>query len=313
LGLETMEDTRGGGVKGILDAIPPTIREMFEKMSEEEDDEEFVDVVNVWLDSNIKEITNIIETSVDLDINPIVDDLIQAIILESKHWKRKQNVTVAALKRLYTHHYPRLIQKGIIEPAYHLPPTTTFEDLSPKLRDRIVREAKEYLDTVLDDILDADTEKPKETPRESTAQNEEKLVREEILKGGSISAVIYNEYIERLEKMSDTILESLKNRNIGMRDRQDLNNRLKDVNDKIKEVRIYGRTIQGIIVLLNAKLSGLNDQLLQIDEITGMGLLYPQQKEIAQQDKEAIEEAIKNIQIEIAYLEELHKDLTKES
>ena len=144
-----------------------------------------------------------------------------------------------------------------------------------------------------------------------THEAEEKLIGEEVLQADTMAFKVYNDYIERLKIANQTVLEDLKTaQDLGVRSK--LHEHLVEINAQLREVREKGRTIKGIISLLQSSLNANNDKLEEITEATGMGLLYPQQMEAAQQEKAALEQLVKNLQTEIAYLEELHTTFVEE-
>ncbi len=154
-------------------------------------------------------------------------------------------------------------------------------------------------------------------PKEETSatqleQEEEKLAKEEILKENTISFAVYNDYLNRLEILSKSIMETLQHTQ-NLESRETLNANLLEINAQLKEVRSKGRTIKGIITLLQSALSANNERLSKITAATGMEKLYPQQIEAAQQEKAELEEFVKQLQIEIAYLEELHSTFIEKS
>jgi hypothetical protein len=88
----------------------------------------------------------------------------------------------------------------------------------------------------------------KEEAKQSATFNsgEEDYIKQEILKEGTISSEIYNKYINRLESMHEAILKDLKIAT-AIPIRNNLTTLLTDVNTQLKNLRMKGRSIRGVI------------------------------------------------------------------
>jgi hypothetical protein len=146
----------------------------------------------------------------------------------------------------------------------------------------------------------------KEEAKQSATFNsgEEDYIKQEILKEGTISSEIYNKYINRLESMHEAILKDLKIAT-AIPIRNNLTTLLTDVNTQLKNLRMKGRSIRGVISLLESKLENVEKKLVNVKESIGMEKIYPPQKPYMEQEKRFLQNSSKNIKQELEHLKGL--------
>ncbi len=217
-----------------------------------------------------------------------------------------------------------------IDTVKNVPPMVQeeFRQLLEELSfDEAVKKVNEWVDNNIAEIIKLGAEEPAEPPQVTevvvetqqvtpqafvtqpafvkSSEAEEKLVKDQVLKENTVSFAVYNDYLDRLGIVRDTILDTLKTTH-GFSVRSELNSQLLQANKQLKEARAHGRSINGMISLLQSALNASNIKLENITQATGMGMLYPQQVEAAQQEKAELEQYVKHLQVEIAYLQELY-------
>lgn len=153
----------------------------------------------------------------------------------------------------------------------------------------------------IDKLFDESYELKAEFP---SADTEERLIHGDILQSGRISSKVYNDYVERLKILYKTVSEDLKvTSDLALRSK--LHDHLVQINKQLREVRKKGNTIKGIIELLQSSLNSYNGWLEKLSKTNGMSLIYPDESTTSPEQKLKLEQYVKNLQTEIAYLEEL--------
>ena len=300
-GIGSVEDPNIKGVKNILDNIPTMVKEEFEGLLSTKTFTEAVEQINLWLDSSVDEIKIIIksiqdETDIEqlLGEEPVPD--IEQLLSEEP---------VPDIEQLLSEEpVPDIEQLPSEEPAASSDePVKGDEQEDLDIEDLLNKYADDMSQPVVNEtVAQMESEEVSQTPDTIT---EERLVMSEILRPNTVSSTVYNNYIERLKIANKTITEVLKTTQ-DMSARSKLHDHSLEVDSQLKEVRTKGRTIKGVISLLESSLHANNEKLAQITEATGMNLLYPQQLMSGQQEKADIEQFVGQLHNEIAYLEELH-------
>nr|QBK87592.1 MAG: hypothetical protein LCMAC201_05050 [Marseillevirus LCMAC201] len=196
---------------------------------------------------------------------------------------------------------PLLIQELFGEYVY----TENIDTAMDKINQWLSQNISDIKD-IIDQISSGGIEDIPSESEEIIARMEPALVKTEVLRENTVSFTVYNDYLKRLELAHSTIYETLKNTR-SLESRESLNELVMDINTKLKEVRAKGKSIKGIISLLKSSLETNNEKLSKLTERGGMELLYPE-VEVVQQEKDELEQFNKNLQIEIAYLEEVESN-----
>lgn len=203
----------------------------------------------------------------------------------------------------------------MIQEEYYTISTTDGTDSKEWLNDWIDDNIKEIIEVIEANYPEEKIPKLKKKELEPkvkspevnspTLSDEQKFIKQTVLGKKTVSYKVYNDALDRLSTMRESIIELLKSVN-SIEKRQELNTTLADVNAQLKELRGMGSTINGLLTLLKSKLQQEQNRYDAIKNNEGMNMIYANTL-IAQKEKENLESSIKNIQTEIAYLLELEK------
>lgn len=149
------------------------------------------------------------------------------------------------------------------------------------------------------------------SPQGNIAKLEEQLVKTQVFVENSLSKYVYDDYIARTLGIRQGVIDELKDAQT-MAAREKLNVSLREANTILKDFRSKGRTIRGVISILQAALAANNERIEQVESERGMKKIYPKGISPAQQEIDDLEEFNKNVQTEILFLEELHKTFMEE-
>lgn len=197
----------------------------------------------------------------------------------------------------------------ILEKCYEWEDKLSNDDFVVKLNVWLLQNIRELNDIVEKSSIeiDYDTLIQNKSPINNKPPTiENRIVKSKILEPGSVSFRIYNNYMQRFETLSDTILNKLRQTQTRTK-RAELNEQLKKTNSFIKQLRMKGRTIDGVISILEEAIQKYTNILSQ--QPIGIERLYPTQRLIIQKQMREVSQYIEKIQQEIQYLKSVKTNI----
>jgi len=324
-GIDEMEKIPDNGYK----FIPQLIRDKFEEYLDE-DPYSGIDKINLWLDENIILIKNSIKDYIDNKteqeieyLNKVLNGLqnLKEYLNDTSDKEYIENINFVRENGLYD------LKNDIFVPNILRDKFKQFLAKNKKPRIEkinlwldeninfiekiLVNDNEELFYNNVNDTKSKKVEKIVENVVNVQSEIEQQLIKEEILKEGTISHLIFSKDISRLETMQQAIIDNLNNE-LDFSSRNELSNNLKEVHKQIKKVQDYGKSIKGIILLLKSALMSNTQKFATLSDAIGMQYIYPKQLEATKVEIAQLKNYIEKIQQEIAYLEEQDRNIVAE-
>lgn len=161
------------------------------------------------------------------------------------------------------------------------------------------------IENVIQEIVDespSPSEENSPKPEKPTKTND--FIKNEVMIKDSVIRELYSNYSNRLRIVLDIIVGRLK-KSVNPNERGELNDKLEETRQQLEKLRESAKTIDGLIMLLESALDHSNKQLLEMNGITIMDIIYPGEESINQPEKITLEKNIERYTNEIARLANL--------